>query len=483
VTVRVLPALRLATAALLSGSLLAVPPAHAAEPSFVRIVNAYAGPAEIGLAVADSPAAPLPWASATPWRPTAGGQQQVVVVVSGGSATVTVAPRAGCNTTVLVVRTSAVDDRPTSLLVTDCSHTRIPRGSARLTAVGVTVDELGPVALSVAGVEHVVSPRETVVVGQDVPAGSLEVTAGAPGTAEIYQRIEADLEPDTAYSLFYLGGGETPAHLLLLEDGRQAPDPPAPEVPINTGVPDLHSAPRTPPATLAALLLAGTLLLAGRRMRRGPTAAGGRPGPPPRFTAFLLLVLALCCTACQVSARPSSSGSRPPAGARVDGEPSTTPTTTSTAPAGSGSVPTGLTIPVLELTHPLIPFATADIPRLPRSLPLQQVGWLTGSSRLGEAGTTAVIGHTTAPGRTPAPFNRLGELATGDQLQVAGDDGTSHAFTVIATEAAPKGQLPESLFAPMPVPTLLLITCTDGNGPPGTYRDNLLVTAVPGSDG
>jgi hypothetical protein len=59
-------------------------------------------------------------------------------------------------------------------------------------------------------------------------------------------------------------------------------------------------------------------------------------------------------------------------------------------------------------------------------------------------------------------------------------DGATLAFVVTSVEVAPKGELPHAVFAPHPVSVLVLITCTDdGTGPPGSYRDNLIVTAVP----
>jgi LPXTG-site transpeptidase (sortase) family protein len=81
-----------------------------------------------------------------------------------------------------------------------------------------------------------------------MPAGESDVVIGAIGGGEAYARRVLLLRSGTAYTVMWLGGGETALVINAMIDGVQPADPPAPDVPINTGV-DQHamSDPRSSP--------------------------------------------------------------------------------------------------------------------------------------------------------------------------------------------------------------------------------------------
>lgn len=459
--------------------------ATAAEPAFVRIVNAYDAPTDITVHLGNRPDNQLTWASATPWMAAAPGAQPVSVhAAQSVVALLQVNLQADCSITMIILRTSAADSAPTAATLANCGTTRIPGGEARITAFGSTVDELGPVEAHLGTATVTSPPRQFPMVGQDLAAGPQTLTVGAPGSAEIYQRIQPDLQAGAAYTLLYLGGGETPAKLVLLLDGRQAPDPPPPNLPINTGIgdPSGHST-----SGLGTLTILTALLLVVSMVRRRAPAQRRLPNPGKARRARRVAAVAglLLCSSCGFTPTPSTGVTVPaqPRAGIVQPKPTRNLASPSLTEGGAeevGAVPVTLAIPSLQRTDPLIPFSTAKISQLPKSLPLQQVSWLSGSSLIGEPGTTAVIAHTTGPGRTPAPFNDLGKLWPGQHLQITATDGSTFDYEVVSVDITPKGALPQSVFAPQPVSTVVLITCADGgSGPPGSYLDNLLVTALP----
>lgn len=464
------------------GPLLSSPTTSSAELSFVRVINAYAGPAEVTIALEDEPPLPLTWTSATPWTAASGGEQRISVTVAGGGVPTTLQAELahGCSTTVVVHRTSTIDGTPTAMTIEDCINDRIPPGQSRITAVGSTVTELGPVEFRLHDTAVPVHPDEFPVVGLTVPRGAADLAVGARGTDEVFDYIQTELEMNTSYTLLYLGGGETPAELVMFEDARQAPDPPPPDLPINTGSESIGGLP-----ALLGYLLATALLMA-EGLRRLHSMRGRHPAATPTqiprggrcaATALSVVVCAACSTPLMVPTDPDTTQTTPRTQTAAPRAPAPPPS--AVALAGQGARPTALTIPALRRSFPLTPFATADISRLPESLPLQQVSWLEGSSPLGLPGTTAVIGHTTAPGRTPAPFNDLAVLLPGELLEVTAADGSQFRFEVVSIDISPKGALPLSVFAPHPVATLVLITCTDsGTSTTGSYQDNLVVTAL-----
>jgi LPXTG-site transpeptidase (sortase) family protein len=117
---------------------------------------------------------------------------------------------------------------------------------------------------------------------------------------------------------------------------------------------------------------------------------------------------------------------------------------------------------------------------VPRAV--DRVGWYRhGPGLEARAGSVVIAGHVDGRTQGRGAFYRLRELAPGDRLSVTGADGRRRAYRVVAREDFDKTALPvRRLFARDGAHRLTLITC---GGPfdraTRTYRDNLVVTAVP----
>ena len=113
---------------------------------------------------------------------------------------------------------------------------------------------------------------------------------------------------------------------------------------------------------------------------------------------------------------------------------------------------------------------------------VDQVGWYRfGPGLEAEAGSVVIAGHVDGADQGRGAFFRLRELAEGDQLTVAGEDGERREFRVVAREEYAKTKIPlERYFARDGEPRLTLITC-GGPFDAGirSYRDNIVGTAVP----
>ena len=103
--------------------------------------------------------------------------------------------------------------------------------------------------------------------------------------------------------------------------------------------------------------------------------------------------------------------------------------------------------------------------------PAGTVMWFTGYDRVapGEVGTAVIAGHVVASGRADV-FNRLSEVAVGDEVQVVGDDGVE-TFRVVRAGVVDKDELTvdQTVWgANSSVRRLAIITCDDAYG----FRDD-----------
>ena len=82
----------------------------------------------------------------------------------------------------------------------------------------------------------------------------------------------------------------------------------------------------------------------------------------------------------------------------------------------------------------------------------------------------------------PAVFYRLAQLRRGDGIYVERADGSTIRFLVHGRRQVPKASFPADLiYAPTLETSLLLITCGGiFDHSTGHYRDNIVVSAVPG---
>jgi len=110
-----------------------------------------------------------------------------------------------------------------------------------------------------------------------------------------------------------------------------------------------------------------------------------------------------------------------------------------------------------------------------------EAAWYDRGPRPGQQGPAVIVGHVDS--RTgPAVFYRLSELRSGDEIFVDRADGSTARFLVTGVRKFPKNAFPAyAVYAPTLQPSLLLITCGGTfNQATGHYRDNIIVTSVPG---
>lgn len=108
-------------------------------------------------------------------------------------------------------------------------------------------------------------------------------------------------------------------------------------------------------------------------------------------------------------------------------------------------------IPAIELKMALVRGADSYALRA-------AAGWLPESAEPGGAGNCAVFGHRMREyGRQ---FNRLDELAPGDQVILTVPTGTRYTYTVTGSEVIDPGGLMDALTAHNEGFSLTLVTCT-----------------------
>ncbi|AUI58660.1 class F sortase [Amycolatopsis sp. BJA-103] len=183
---------------------------------------------------------------------------------------------------------------------------------------------------------------------------------------------------------------------------------------------------------------------------------------------FVLLGLA-ALTACAPAATP------PPPAATV-------------APAVSGPLPlparaevspVRLTIPAIGFDQTgLIPLALGAAGELQAPERFSDVGWYEDGPVPGDPGPAVLAAHVDS--RTgPAPFFRLRELHSGDEVRVSRSDGGDVVFRVDSVQHYPKNEFPtQAVYGPAPGSALRLITCGGSfDAAKRSYRDNVVVYA------
>ena len=107
--------------------------------------------------------------------------------------------------------------------------------------------------------------------------------------------------------------------------------------------------------------------------------------------------------------------------------------------------------------------------------------WFEGSPRPGQDGPAVIVGHVDSRSG-PAVFYRLARLRPGDRILVDRADGSQVSFRVAGRWQVPKANFPTDLvYAPTLEPSLRLVTCGGVfDRSSGHYRDNVVVSAVPG---
>lgn len=158
------------------------------------------------------------------------------------------------------------------------------------------------------------------------------------------------------------------------------------------------------------------------------------------------------------------------------------PAPTVTARRPPGPPPVRVAVPALSVDAPVVPVGVDEVTggmEIPEDAAV--VGWYRYGPGLDAAqGSTVLAGHVDRAGQEGALFD-LRDLEPGATLEAAGPDGRVRPYVVRAREQWSKGRVPlEQLFARDGPARLVVITCGGPFDPiTRSYRDNLVVTAVP----
>ncbi|MFC3448261.1 class F sortase [Amycolatopsis speibonae] len=184
--------------------------------------------------------------------------------------------------------------------------------------------------------------------------------------------------------------------------------------------------------------------------------------------AFVLLGLAALAACAPVATPPV------PAGAVAPTVPGPLP-----LPARAEVTPVRLIIPAIGFDQAgLIPLALGSAGELRAPERFSDVGWYQDGPVPGDPGPAVLAAHVDSRSG-PAPFYRLRELRSGDEVRVARSDGTDVVFRVDSVQRYPKNEFPtRAVYGPAPGSALRLITCGGSfDTAKRSYRDNVVVYA------
>ncbi|WP_232319296.1 class F sortase [Kocuria turfanensis] len=145
------------------------------------------------------------------------------------------------------------------------------------------------------------------------------------------------------------------------------------------------------------------------------------------------------------------------------------------------SVPVSVRIPAIgaqsELLHlGLREDRTLDVPP---GIPGSPASWYNQSPTPGERGPAVLLGHVNATDGGPGVFAGLRDLAPGDTIEVAREDGSTAVFTVERAEQYSKDSFDtQAVYGNTERPELRLITCDGYNTFTGEFDDNYVVFAT-----
>jgi len=147
----------------------------------------------------------------------------------------------------------------------------------------------------------------------------------------------------------------------------------------------------------------------------------------------------------------------------------------------AASPPTGIEIPKIGAKSSLVPLGlnadqTIEVP--PVSTPMQ-AGWYKEGPTPGEIGPAVILGHVDG-NKQAGIFFRLRELAAGDKISVARQDGHTATFTVQKVELDRKDSIPtDAVYGDTTTADLRVITCGGAfDARAHSYVDNVIVFAT-----
>jgi hypothetical protein len=146
------------------------------------------------------------------------------------------------------------------------------------------------------------------------------------------------------------------------------------------------------------------------------------------------------------------------------------------------SVPIMLDVPAIGVHSALLQLGlnrdnTVEVPPLDRD---SKAGWYRYSPTPGEKGPAVILGHVDSARYGPGVFYRLGQLKSGDIIQVTRTDSTVALFHVERVAEYRKSAFPTAqVYGNVDYPALRLITCGgDFDAATGNYSDNVVVYAL-----
>ncbi|MGQ1798974.1 class F sortase [Kocuria oceani] len=219
-------------------------------------------------------------------------------------------------------------------------------------------------------------------------------------------------------------------------------------------------------------------------------------------SAATAVLLATGCAAGSGDGPPAASGSTSPAASSsATGTPSPTssstaaPSPTGTPPAAratptaapedrpavlDASEPVSLTVPSTGTRSELLHLGLREDGSLevPPEGPGSPASWYTGSPTPGERGPAVLLGHVNATGGGPGVFADLRQLAPGDRIEVARENGSTAVFAVDRGEQYGKDDFPTlEVYGNTADAELRLITCDGYDPATGEFDDNYVVYA------
>jgi len=145
------------------------------------------------------------------------------------------------------------------------------------------------------------------------------------------------------------------------------------------------------------------------------------------------------------------------------------------------ALPVRLRIPSQRINTPLQRLGQAADGTIAAPTEWQVAGWYDEGPRPGQKGPAVIVGHIDSRSG-PAVFFRLPDLKRGDAVYVDREDGSTVRFRVTGRRQVAKARFPaKAVYSPTLRSSLLLMTCGGSfDQSAGHYRDNIIITAVPG---
>jgi sortase (surface protein transpeptidase) len=147
------------------------------------------------------------------------------------------------------------------------------------------------------------------------------------------------------------------------------------------------------------------------------------------------------------------------------------------APSMEIGVPARVIVPSIEVDARIVGVGLQDDGEM-ETPDFGLAGWYRLGPRPGDPGPAVIVAHVDSV-RGPDVFNRLGELAAGDEIVVEDAIGTRARFVVRDSETIPKSELPvERIWSEGDDPVLRLITCGgEFDRAIRSYESNVIVYA------